>query len=82
MKLPPKAKSVSPVTLKVGDTTLEDPQDISESFNNFFANVASSILDNMENHHRAHMITLSILLILKLMIVCLSMYLLWIMNMF
>ncbi len=48
-----KAKSASPVTLKVGDTTLADPQDISGSFNNFFANIASSILDNMDNHHES-----------------------------
>ncbi len=52
-EIAPKAKSASPVTLKVGDTTLADLQDISQSFNNFFANITSSILDNMANHHES-----------------------------
>ncbi len=76
-KIAPKAKSVLPVTLKVGDSTLEDPQDICDSFNNFFANISSSILDNMENHHdSSHDNLKHFLLILKLMIECLSIYLL------
>ncbi len=52
-EIAPKVKSATPVTLKVGDTTLAVPQDISESFNNFFAHIASSILDNMDNHHES-----------------------------
>ncbi len=46
-ELAPKDKLEDPVTLKDGDTLLSDPQDICESFNEFFTNIASSLVNDM-----------------------------------
>ncbi len=41
--LAPKAKSALPVSLRDGDTVLSDTQDICDSFNKFFANIAAEL---------------------------------------
>ena len=46
-ELAPKHKLQDPVTLRDGETILSDPQDICESFNTFFTNIASSLTNNM-----------------------------------
>ncbi len=48
-----------PVTLKDGETTLSEPQDICERFNKFFTNIARSLTHNMplasdEAHAKLH----------------------------
>ncbi len=55
-EITPKAESATPVTFKVGDTTLADPQEISECFNNFFANIASSIHHESSHDNLKHFI--------------------------
>ncbi len=47
-ELVPKETLQDPVTLKDGETTLSDPQDICEPFNRFFTNIASSLTHNMQ----------------------------------
>ncbi len=46
-ELAPKETLQDPVTLKDGETTLSDPQDICERFNKFFTNITSSLTHNM-----------------------------------
>ncbi len=46
-ELAPKENLQDPVTLKDGETTLSDPQDICECFNKFFTNIALSLTHNM-----------------------------------
>ncbi len=45
--LAPKETLQDPVTLKNGETTLSDPQNIYKSFNKFFTNIASSLTHNL-----------------------------------
>ncbi len=48
--LAPKAKSALPVSLRDGDTVLSDTQDICDSFNNLFANIATEYTNNLPTH--------------------------------
>ncbi len=46
-ELAPKDTLQDPVTSKDEETTLSDPQDICDSFNRFFTNIASPLTHNM-----------------------------------
>ncbi len=48
--LAPKAKSALPVSLRDGDTVLSDTQDICDSFNNLFANIATEYTNNLPTY--------------------------------
>ena len=42
---PPEKTKTSPTTLKDGDVILSNPQDICDSFNEFFAQIGNTIAD-------------------------------------
>ena len=48
-EIAPKEQSASPVNLQVNSSIISDPKEICQSFNEYFANIASSVLENMQN---------------------------------